>query len=58
MLFFPECRDCTLQLYGVRNSPILYIDLTGNYTTAFNLGKRAEVHDRVKHTDYLSLDEI
>jgi len=24
--------------------------LTGNYTTAFNLGKQAEVEDRIKHT--------
>lgn len=24
-------------------------DLTGNYTTAFNKGKQAEVHDRIKH---------
>ena len=23
--------------------------LTGNYTTAFNLGKQDEVHNRVKH---------
>jgi ribonucleoside-triphosphate reductase len=23
--------------------------LTGNYTTAFNLGKQDEVHHRVKH---------
>ena len=28
--------------------------LTGNYTTAFNLGKQAEVHDRVKHSEQLS----
>lgn len=28
--------------------------LTGNYTTAFNKGKQAEVKDRVKHTDVLS----
>jgi ribonucleoside-triphosphate reductase len=27
--------------------------LTGNYTTAFNLGKQDEVHHRVKHTGYL-----
>lgn len=27
---------------------ILY--LTGNYKTAFNAGKQAEVEDRVKHT--------
>jgi ribonucleoside-triphosphate reductase len=25
--------------------------LTGNYTTAFNKGKIAEVHDRVKHIE-------
>ena len=27
--------------------------LTGNYTTAFNLGKQDEVHNRVKHTGYM-----
>ena len=27
--------------------------LTGNYTTAFNLGKQAETNDRVKHTGYM-----
>ena len=27
--------------------------LTGNYKTAFNLGKQAEVHDRTKHTGKL-----
>ena len=27
--------------------------LTGNYTTAFNLGKQDEVHHRVKHTGYM-----
>ena len=27
--------------------------LTGNYTTAFNLGKQDEVKHRVKHTDNL-----
>lgn len=32
--------------------------LNGNYTTSFNLGKRAEARDRVKHTDYLSIGEI
>ena len=29
--------------------------LTGNYTTAFNLGKQDEVHHRVKH-DQKELD--
>ncbi len=29
--------------------------LTGNYTTAFNLGKQAEVKDRVKHTGQVTL---
>ena len=28
--------------------------LTGNYTTAFNLGKQAEVKDRIKHSEQLS----
>lgn len=28
--------------------------LTGNYTTAFNLGKQAEVHDRYKHSNRYS----
>ena len=28
--------------------------LTGNYTTAFNLGKQAEVHDRVKHRRFFN----
>jgi hypothetical protein len=27
--------------------------LTGNYTTAFNLGKQDEVHNRVKHAGVL-----
>ncbi len=27
--------------------------LTGNYSTAFNLGKQDEVHNRVKHTGYM-----
>ena len=27
--------------------------LTGNYTTAFNLGKQDEVHNRVKHVGYM-----
>ena len=27
--------------------------LTGNYTTAFNLGKQDELHNRVKHTGYM-----
>ena len=32
--------------------------LTGNYTTAFNLGKQAEVHERTKHTGELEFIEV
>ena len=31
--------------------------LTGNYTTAFNIGKQAEVKDRVKHSSYTDLNK-
>ena len=32
-------------------------DLTGDYKTAFNLGKQEEVNDRFKHTSLLSYVE-
>jgi len=31
--------------------------ITGNYTTAFNLGKQAEVRDRFKHTTLMNLGD-
>lgn len=34
------------------NSPSKQDDLTGNYTTAFNLGKQQEVEMRVKHAHF------
>ena len=41
----PECKSSNIQqLRRVTGY------LTGNYTTAFNLGKQDEVHHRVKHT--------
>ena len=32
--------------------------LTGNYTTAFNLGKQEEVENRVKHNRFMKEEEI
>lgn len=32
--------------------------LTGNYTTAFNKGKQAEVRDRVKHSAFVSKTQV
>ena len=46
--FCPECGSHNIQqLRRVTGY------LTGNYTTAFNLGKQDEVHNRVKHTGYM-----
>ena len=46
--FCPECGSRNIQqLRRVTGY------LTGNYTTAFNLGKQDEVHHRVKHTGYM-----
>ena len=46
--FCPECGSRNIQqLRRVTGY------LTGNYTTAFNLGKQDEVHNRVKHTGYM-----
>ena len=46
--FCPECGSHNIQqLRRVTGY------LTGNYTTAFNLGKQDEVRNRVKHTGYM-----
>lgn len=51
LIILSKCRDYTCLLYGARNSPIRlnFIDLTGDYKTAFNKGKQQETEMRVKH---------
>lgn len=43
---FAKCRDYTPSLYGVRNSPILYLVGT---LDRWNNSKQSEERDRVKH---------
>ena len=44
-------RDCFTEQEIVHKS-----DLTGDYKTAFNIGKQAEVEDRYKHGNRAGID--
>lgn len=48
--FNDECPQCGS--HNIQQLRRVTGYLTGNYTTAFNRGKIAEVHDRVKHQKY------
>ena len=45
-------RDCSTEQEIVHKCS----DLTGDYKTAFNKGKQAEVEDRYKHSNRIGLD--
>ena len=49
--FNDSCPECGSQYIQQLRRVTGY--LTGNYKTAFNLGKQAETEDRVKHTGVL-----
>ena len=49
--FNDKCPECESQHIQQLRRVTGY--LTGNYKTAFNLGKQAEVEDRIKHTGAL-----